>query len=38
MAVTRENYTGIIDDVIRNYRTTIIKNTSTIQELSLIHI
>ena len=35
MAVTRENYTGIIDDVIRNYRTTIIKNTSTVQEIRI---
>ena len=38
MAVTKQNYTGIIDDIIRNYQTKIIKNTSTVQELSLIHI
>ena len=35
MAVTKENYTGIIDDIIRNYRTTIIKNTSTVQEIRI---
>ena len=35
MAVTKENYTGIIDEIIRNYRTTIIKNTSTVQEIRI---
>ncbi len=31
MAVTKENYTGIIDDILRNYQTKILKNTSTVQ-------
>ena len=33
MAVTRENYTGIIDEILRNYESKVIKNTSTIQEI-----
>ena len=35
MAVTKENYTGIIDDIIRNYQTKILKNTSTVQEIRI---
>ena len=35
MAVTRENYTGIIDDILRNYQTKILKNTSTVQEIRI---
>ena len=35
MAVTKENYTGIIDDILRNYQTKILKNTSTVQEIRI---
>ncbi len=35
MAVTKENYTGIIEDVIKNYETKILKNTSTVQEIRI---
>ena len=35
MAVTRENYTGIIDQILRNYESKVIKNTSTIQEIRI---
>jgi len=35
MTVTRENYTGIIEDVIKNYETKILKNTSTVQEIRI---
>ena len=35
MAVTKENYPGIIDDILRNYQTKILKNTSTVQEIRI---
>ena len=35
MAVTKENYTGIIESVTRNYQTKILKNTSTVQEIRI---
>ena len=35
MAVTKENYTGIIDDILRNYETKVLKNTNTVQEIRI---
>ena len=35
MAVTKENYTGIIESVTKNYQTKILKNTSTVQEIRI---